>query len=284
MINFPNAKINLGLRVTAKREDGYHDLDTVFYPVPLCDILEVVVNPGPDASPLVFTSTGRTIPQSKSGNTCTKAIGLIRSHFPDLPPLQVHLHKIIPMGAGLGGGSSDGAFMLMLLNDKFNLSLSKEQLMAYALQLGSDCPFFILNSPAYATGRGEKLTPVALDLSKKTMAVVSPGIHVSTAAAFSKISIADHAPSCASVLSLPIERWKDMLVNDFEKNVFSQFPEIEEIKNHLYERGAIYASMTGTGSTVYGIFDSEPELNGLFPANYEVSIIAQGRVRSVKHV
>lgn len=281
MINFPNAKINLGLRVVAKRDDGYHDLDTVFYPISLSDILEVVVNPQDAAPQATFTFSGIPIPESKGGNICSKAIDLIRSDFKDIPPLLVHLHKVIPMGAGLGGGSSDGAFMLLLLNEKFNLSLSLEKLQEYALRLGSDCPFFIMNSPAHATGRGERLISVQVELSNKIIVVVSPGIHVSTATAFSNMTISQKVLSCAEIVTKPIEMWKDHLVNDFEKNVFNQFPDIGKIKEILYNMGAVYASMTGTGSTVYGIFDSEPDLIGLFPANHKVAIIAKGKARIV---
>lgn len=279
MINFPNAKINLGLRITSKRNDGYHNLDTVFFPIPLCDVLELVGLHASDGKDVVFHCSGKSIPESKGGNICIKAYQLIKAAFPQIPPVQIHLHKVIPMGAGLGGGSADGAFMLMLLNEKFNLSIPTEKLEAYALQLGSDCPFFIRNKPAHGSGRGEILQEIDLDLKGRTLVLISPGIHVSTATAFAAIRPMAESLSCAEAVKKPIEQWKDFLVNDFEKSVFSHFPELGVIKEKLYQKGALYASMTGTGSTVYGIFDTVPELDGLFPAAYERTVIAEGKVK-----
>jgi 4-diphosphocytidyl-2-C-methyl-D-erythritol kinase len=177
------------------------------------------------------------------------------------------------MGAGLGGGSSDGAFMLKLLNDKYKLGLGEDQLQAYALQLGSDCPFFIINQPVQATGRGEIMQPIKCSLSSKTMVLVCPGIHVSTADAFRKITLSPNAPSCDSIVERPIQEWKEKLINDFEAPVFSAFPEIAIIKEKLYDAGAVYASMTGTGSTVYGIFETSPAIKNLFPAHYQLESI-----------
>jgi 4-diphosphocytidyl-2-C-methyl-D-erythritol kinase len=177
------------------------------------------------------------------------------------------------MGAGLGGGSSDGAFMLQLLNEKYRLGIGLDQLQTYALQLGSDCPFFIINQPVQANGRGEIMQPITCNLSSKTMVLVCPGIHVSTADAFRKIKLSPNAPSCASIVERPIQEWKENLMNDFEAPVFSAFPEIATIKEKLYDAGALYASMTGTGSTVYGIFETSPSINGLFPAHYQLESI-----------
>jgi 4-diphosphocytidyl-2-C-methyl-D-erythritol kinase len=270
MIYFPNAKVNLGLRVTARREDGFHDLDTVFFPIPLNDVLEVITHSTDSADAVNFTQSGIPIPGDETSNLCIKAYHLLKKDHPNLPPILLHLHKHIPMGAGLGGGSSDGAFMLKLLNEKYRLGIGEDQLQRYALELGSDCPFFIINQPVQATGRGEIMQPISCSLSSKTMVLVCPGIHVSTADAFSKIKLSPNAPSCASIVEGPIHEWKDRLFNDFEAPVFSAFPEIATIKEKLYDAGAIYASMTGTGSTVYGIFETSPAIKSLFPAHYQL--------------
>jgi 4-diphosphocytidyl-2-C-methyl-D-erythritol kinase len=273
MIYFPNAKINLGLRVTSKREDGFHDLDTVFFPVPLHDVLEVITQSTGSADAVTFTHSGIPIPGDTSSNLCIKAYYLLKKDYPDLPSILLHLHKHIPMGAGLGGGSSDGAFMLKLLNDKYKLGIGLDQLKTYALTLGSDCPFFIINEPVQAKGRGEIMQPISCELSSKTLVLVCPGIHVSTADAFRKIKLSPDAPSCVSVIESPIQAWKDNLINDFEEPVFSAFPEIGNIKEKLYNAGALYASMTGTGSTVYGIFETSPSIKDLFPSHYQLESI-----------
>ena len=273
MIYFPNAKINLGLRVTSKREDGFHDLDTVFFPVPLHDVLEVITQSTGSADAVTFTHSGIPIPGDTSSNLCIKAYYLLKKDYPDLPSILLHLHKHIPMGAGLGGGSSDGAFMLKLLNDKYKLGIGLDQLKTYALTLGSDCPFFIINEPVQAKGRGEIMQPISCELSSKTLVLVCPGIHVSTADAFRKIKLSPDAPSCVSVIESPIQEWKDNLINDFEEPVFSAFPEIGNIKEKLYDAGALYASMTGTGSTVYGIFETSPSIKDLFPSHYQLESI-----------
>jgi 4-diphosphocytidyl-2-C-methyl-D-erythritol kinase len=273
MIYFPNAKINLGLRATSKREDGYHALDTVFFPVPLQDILEVITQSTPSAESVIFTHSGIPIPGDESANLCIKAYNLLKKDYPELPSILLHLHKHIPMGAGLGGGSSDGAFMLRLLNDKYKLGIGSEQLQAYALALGSDCPFFIINEPVQASGRGEIMQPISCTLSSKTMVLVCPGIHVSTADAFKKIALSPNAPSCASIVEGPIQEWKGKLFNDFEAPVFNAFPEIARIKETFYNAGAVYASMTGTGSTVFGIFEQRPAIKDLFPSHYQLESI-----------
>ncbi len=287
MISFPNCKINLGLRILNKREDGYHNLETVFYPVKWRDALEVVrIDDGrrtmddskttlssakateskhdsPLTTHISFSSTGLSIPGDEANNLCIKAYHLLKKDFPSLPPVQMHLHKSIPMGAGLGGGSADAAFALKILNDQFQLKLSTQQLIDYALQLGSDCPFFIVNQPCYATGRGEILETVELDLSSYHVAIVNPGIHVNTGWAFQQVQRrSDHEAwaDLRTIIQQPIETWKDQLINDFEEPVSKAYPEIASIKQQLYDEGAVYASMTGSGSTVFGIFEKQPEL------------------------
>jgi 4-diphosphocytidyl-2-C-methyl-D-erythritol kinase len=270
MIVFPNAKINLGLRITSKRCDGYHNLDTVFYPIPLKDALEIITHPDASAKEVTFTSSGLVIPGSTTSNLCIKAYQLLKANFPELPAIQMHLHKTIPMGAGLGGGSADGAFTLQLLNDKYKLNLNEEELIEMALSLGSDCPFFIKNTPVHATGRGEIMRPIQVDLSNYKIALVLPGIHVSTALAFKDCPISSSIQTCETITQHPVETWKDQLINDFEQTVFPSYPELATIKAQLYDAGAIYASMTGTGSTVYGIFNDKPDLDQVFPNNYQV--------------
>lgn len=275
MIVFPNCKINLGLRILRKRSDGYHDLETVFYPLPITDILEIIRYP---VYQKIFT-----VPLSKSGfvidgdpseNLCVKAFKLLKRDFPRLPNVQMHLHKSIPAGAGLGGGSADGAFTLQVLNKEFELGLSVEELQHYALKLGSDCPFFIVNKPCYASGRGEILEPVELDLSAYNLVIVNPGISINTGRAFLHIRPAIPEISIKEIIKQPLERWKDELVNDFESWVFKSYPSIVEIKDQLYVDGALYASMSGSGSTVFGIFarDHIPQIN--FPPDYFVRTLA----------
>jgi 4-diphosphocytidyl-2-C-methyl-D-erythritol kinase len=273
MIVFPNCKINLGLNITAKRADGYHDLETVFYPVGWKEVLEIqnskfkIQNSGG----VELTTTGLTVDGSSENNLCLKAYNLLKKDHPSLPAIQMHLHKTIPMGAGLGGGSADGAFTLKLLNKKFELNLSEAQLLDYALQLGSDCPFFILNKPCFAIGRGEMLSPVELDLSKYHFVIVHPGIHVSTADAFSKLVPKKPTVSVKEIVQQPIETWKGLLKNDFEEIVFAQHPEIAAIKNKLYDHGALYASMSGSGSAVFGIFNKYIDIN--LPPAYMIKYI-----------
>jgi 4-diphosphocytidyl-2-C-methyl-D-erythritol kinase len=269
LILFPNCKINLGLYILQKREDGFHDLETVFYPVPLQDAIEIIQHLQPTTD-VEFSSSGLEVGGNLSDNICVKAYHLLKKDFPALPAIKMHLHKTIPMGAGLGGGSADGAFTLTLLNKKFNLRINEENLLKYALQLGSDCPFFIRNNPRYATGRGEKLEGLAIDLSAFKFVLVNPQIHVATGWAFSQIKPSPRKTSLKEIISLPVGKWKGVLKNDFEEAVFAQHPQVEECKEALYNAGAVYASMTGSGSTVFGFFpkDANPVLN--FPANYFV--------------
>jgi len=269
VVIFPNCKINLGLHILQKRADGFHDLETVFYPIPLKDVVEAIRS---DA--FHFTNTGIVIEGDISGNICYKAWKMLESRHA-IPPVQLHLHKAIPAGAGLGGGSSDGAFTLKLLNQLFQLKLSTETLIDYALELGSDCPFFIINKPAYATGRGEMLRSIPLDLSSFTFVLVNPGIHVNTGWAFSQLSLDNGSLNrghIQQIISLPITEWKEKLFNDFEHIVFEKHPEINQIKATLYDAGAVYASMSGSGSTVFGIFNNSsiPAFKGF--ENYKVFI------------
>jgi 4-diphosphocytidyl-2-C-methyl-D-erythritol kinase len=267
MISFPNCKINIGLNILGKRPDGYHDLQTIYYPVAIKDALEIIVVNNP-TNDVTFCSSGIPVPGKEENNICIKAYNLLKKDFPGIPPISFHLHKAIPMGAGLGGGSADAAFLLQLLNNKFGLNLSREQLINYSLQLGSDCPFFIVNKPCFATGRGEQLEEISLDLTSYKILLVHPGIHVSTADAFSEISITQNAPDLKQLVQLPPAAWQGLITNDFENTVFDKFPEIGGIKDILYQSGALYASMSGSGSSVYGIFQKEntPAIN--FPAHY----------------
>jgi 4-diphosphocytidyl-2-C-methyl-D-erythritol kinase len=268
VVQFPNCKINLGLHIIGKRADGFHNIETVFYPVGLKDILEIVVS-----NQFEFSSTGIAIPGDASNNLCIKAYQLLKKDFPDLPGVKMHLHKHIPMGAGLGGGSADGAFTLQLLNEKFRLNLSQEQLINYAAVLGSDCPFFILNKPVFATGRGEFLEPIALDLSNYIFVLVHPGIHVNTKWAFEQIQPKTPTKSIQEIIQLPIEEWKLHLINDFEVPIMQAHPEIASIKNALYDDGAIYASMSGSGSSVFGIYPQHANIQIKKQLNYRLNII-----------
>lgn len=247
-------------------------METVFYPVSLHDALEIVQNPSPH-SDSKFTSSGLTIDSPVEENICFKAYQLVKKDFPELPALKMHLHKVIPSGAGLGGGSSDGAFTLSVLNKKFNLGLSEDQLIHYALQLGSDCPFFIRNKPCYATGRGENLEEIDLDLSNYKIVLVNPKIHVPTGKAFSKINPRDERTSIKDIVKKPVREWKDGLKNDFEAIVFNEYPEIKTIKEKLYLQGAVYASMSGSGSSVYGLFAKNTQLRFEFPSHYFIKEI-----------
>ena len=276
MLVFPNCKINLGLQVTGKRADGYHNIKTIFYPLDLKDALEIISSNYPQAS-VVFSQTGIPIAGDENDNLCIKAYHLLKKDFPDLPPVKIHLHKSIPMGAGLGGGSADGAFTLQLLNDTFHLNLSNGQLIAYALQLGSDCPFFIINKPCFAEGRGELLEPIAVSLKGYRLVLVNPGIHVNTGWAFTQLAIANNqtktikaCKTLQSIIVQPIANWKDELINDFEKPVFHQYPAIKAIKDGLYQQGALFASMSGSGSSVYAIFENENLPAFHFPESYLV--------------
>jgi 4-diphosphocytidyl-2-C-methyl-D-erythritol kinase len=255
MIDFPPVKINLGLSVIHRRPDGYHQLESVFYPVPWCDVLEVIPSGNQD---FAFSSTGLTIPGSQEKNLCYKAWAILKQDF-QIPPLQAHLHKILPMGAGLGGGSSDGAAMLKLINEVALLQLEAEQLEAYAAKLGSDCPFFIKSKPSFVSGRGEVLQEINLSLAGMHILIVMPPVSVGTAEAYSWISPSEPAHRVMDIISDPPESWKGRLVNDFEKPVSDRHPVISQIRDNLYQMGAVYAAMSGSGASVFGLFRQEPD-------------------------
>jgi 4-diphosphocytidyl-2-C-methyl-D-erythritol kinase len=263
MIVFPNAKINLGLSVLNKRKDGYHNLESIFLPVPFFDSLEFI-----ESNKLSFESSIE-IDDEKS-NSILQAYQFIKE-IKDIPPVSIYVHKNIPIGAGLGGGSADGAFMLNGLNDYFNLDLSVEQLEKLALKIGSDCPFFIQNKPKLVHGTGDILSDITISLSGYYIAVINPKIHVSTKMAFSNLKLKKNRNSDLKnvVNSTPISEWKNSIFNDFEPSIFKQYPSIESLKNQCYKLGAIYSSMSGTGSTVYGVFEKEIDLSS-FNSDYFV--------------
>lgn len=252
MLTFPNAKINLGLNITEKRPDGYHNLETIFYPIPVEDALEINI-PVDGTGKYGLHQSGLKIEGDADHNLVVKAYQLLDDEF-DLPPVDIHLFKHIPSGAGLGGGSADAAFMLKLLNEKFDLGLSPDKLEEYAARLGADCAFFIRNAPTFAEGIGNIFSPVPLSLKGYGLWLVKPDIFVSTRDAFSQIRPRRPERSLKEIVRMPVEEWKEYMVNDFEESVFPQFPEIGEIKEEMYRQGAIYASMSGSGSSVYGLF------------------------------
>jgi len=266
MLCFPNSKINIGLNIVEKRSDGFHNIESIFFPVKLCDVLETVIDESSEAGKVTFTSSGIEIPGNSNDNLCVKAYHLISKDY-QMPALKIHLHKIIPIGAGLGGGSSDAAFFINLLDEFFELNLAWGEKHHYARQLGSDCPFFIANKSAFAFERGDKLDFIEVNLKGCHLVLVHPGIHVSTQLAYSLVKPEKPKVSLNELIKLPVEEWNGKIINDFEKPVMDKFPEITEVKNKLYESGAIYTSMTGSGSAVFGIFKSKPELPK-FPANY----------------
>jgi 4-diphosphocytidyl-2-C-methyl-D-erythritol kinase len=263
MIVFPNAKINLGLSVVGKRKDCYHNIETVFYPLPLRDALELIIAPDGRQE---FSASGIAIPGNPDHNLCLKALNLLQQDF-KLPSVKIHLHKAIPLGAGLGGGSADAAFMIKLINQVFDLKLTTAQMQEYAGKIGADCPFFIENKPTFAFGKGDMFLPAEINLSGYFAVVVKPDLNVSTAAAYAGIIPRKPAVAVKEIINLPIEKWKENLKNDFEETVFKKHPEIGIIKDLLYKNGALYASMSGSGSAVYGIFGKEVDPEKYFGAH-----------------
>lgn len=273
MISFPNCKINLGLSIVAKRADGYHELETIFYPVALQDMVEII-HSDTQIPQVQFSHTGLAIPGDEANNLCIKTYHLLKKDFPNLPPVKMHLHKHIPMGAGLGGGSSDGTMVLKILNQQFNLGLKDIQIVDYAAQLGSDCAFFVYQNACHATGRGEILKPIDCDLSNYQIVLIHPGIHISTAWAFSQLTPHAKEKSLANIIEQPISTWKNELINDFEAPIINAHPVIGEIKNSLYQNGALYASMSGSGSSLFGIFPkSQPLTSQLFGTQFRVDLV-----------
>ena len=264
MLTFPNAKINIGLNIIEKRADGFHNIESVFYPVEWCDVLEIVVS---DQNEVKFQSSGLEIPGNENANLCLKAWNLLKKdHFSSISQLPIiHLHKVIPMGAGLGGGSADGAFTLKMLNEIYDLKLSNDELKNYARQLGSDCAFFIENRPVFCYDKGDQFEDFSLNLREKYVVLVNPAIHISTAEAYSGVSPKKPEISLQEALKQPISTWKENIKNDFEEKLLLKYPTIAEVKETLYQSGAIYASMTGSGSTIYGIFEKEIDLKNTFP-------------------
>ncbi|MDR3227245.1 MAG: 4-(cytidine 5'-diphospho)-2-C-methyl-D-erythritol kinase [Prevotellaceae bacterium] len=269
MIVFPNAKINLGLNVIEKRCDGFHNIETVFYPIPLCDVLEIEES---QSNTSALFNSGIIINEDSDNNLCMKSLRLIKKDF-SIPEVNIFLYKKIPFGAGLGGGSADAANVLIMLNKMFSLNINDEKLMQYAAQIGSDCAFFVKNKPQSASGKGEIMNDVNVSLSGYYLVVVKPDIFVSTAQAYANITPKQPTLRIADIVSKPIEEWKYFLKNDFETTVFSQYPEIKRIKENLYSRGAIYASMSGTGSSVYGIFANDVDMSD-FSRDYFAELLS----------
>ena len=273
MVAFPHCKINLGLNVLRKREDGYHDIETVFFPIPVFDIVEIVSN----NQTTRYTNSGIDTGEYEN-NLCVKAYHLVKNDYPSLPSASIHLHKRIPVGAGLGGGSSDASSVLLLINEKYKLGIPESKLFDYAIQLGSDCPFFLNDHASFATGRGEILSPVKLDLSEFKIVLVNPGIHVNTKEIFQKVIPSIPAKRIDKIIVQNVETWKQELENDFEKVVFPMHSELSEIKNILYRQGAEYASMTGTGSTLFGIYKKDKRIIPSFNKKYFVETISLARL------
>lgn len=275
MICFPNAKINIGLNITEKREDGLHNIESVMYPLKriVFDALEVI-EASPLPSPLgrepqvKIHTTGIRIDGNPENNLCVKVYNLIKKDYPQIPDINIYLHKVIPIGAGLGGGSADAAFFIRLLNDTFELGISWGEMHHYAKQLGSDCSFFVSNKPAFAEGKGDQLESIQLDISGYYIALICPDIHINTAQAYSGVKPKKPERSLENdIQKLPIAQWKKYIHNDFEDSIFLKHPELKKIKKKLYSLGAVYASMSGSGSSVYGIFKKQPGVKKKFPKN-----------------
>lgn len=273
MISFPCAKINLGLNIVARREDGYHDLETVFYPIPLTDSIEILNmnDEYPVDSRYTFSIDGANIEGDKDENLVVKAYNIVAKHY-DIPRVHIHLYKGIPMQAGLGGGSSDAAYMIRMLDDEFHLNMGISKMEHFASKLGADCAFFVTSEPAYATGIGDILMPIGNEkecanyLDGYWLALVKPPVAVSTKEAYAGITPKKPVKCCRDIVLQPVETWKDELVNDFEESIFANHPELATIKQSLYDKGATYAAMSGSGSSIFGIFKNKPEgIAELFP-------------------
>lgn len=267
MICFPNAKINLGLNIVSQRNDGFHNLETIFYPINLKDGLEIINSESQEQ--YQFFQTGIKIDGDPSTNIVIKALELVKNHSKiNIPNIDIHLLKKIPTGAGLGGGSSDAAFMLKLLNEAYKLGIPNNELIELALQIGADCPFFLYNKPAFASGIGNQLEPIDLDLSGMYLLIVKPDVFISTKEAYSMVSPKSPTLSLKEIVTRPLYEWKELMKNDFEDPIFKKYPQICKIKQQLYDLGATYASMSGSGSSLYGIFNVKPDFQNLFNNHY----------------
>ncbi|HET6244046.1 MAG: 4-(cytidine 5'-diphospho)-2-C-methyl-D-erythritol kinase [Bacteroidetes bacterium] len=261
MIVYPNAKINIGLHVIEKRLDGFHTIETVFLPIGLSDILEVIINKASKEKHVEFSTSGIFIPGNPSENICVKIYEKLKINF-NLPALKIHLHKIIPVGAGLGGGSSDAAFFIKIIDALCELNLDKEKKLYYSEQAGSDAPFFIENKISFAQGKGEKIFPLLIDLKGLYLVLINPKIHISTVDAYSGVTPKKPNISLKNlIVETPIENWKEVIRNDFEESIFKKYPQFQSLKQNLYLSGAVYAAMSGSGSSLYGFFREKPELN-----------------------
>jgi len=256
MLTFPNIKINIGLNITGKRVDGFHDIESVFYPIPFFDALEIILS-----DKFSFEIEGLQVTSHPEENLCVKAYRLLEKEF-NLPPVNIFLLKKVPSGAGLGGGSADASFTLKMLNDIFGLKLTVQQLEDFASVLGSDCPFFIQNNPAFITGRGENISQVDLSLKRWYITLVLPAVHISTKEAFANIHLRQPSCSIIDIIKKPVETWKDAITNDFEDYVFKSYPELKKIKDELYYSGAAYVSLSGSGSAIYALSEKPLIING----------------------
>lgn len=264
MVSFPNAKINLGLDITEKRTDGFHNIESCFYPVNWSDALEII-----PSTELQFSSSGLAIPGDNNSNLCLKAYNALKKDF-NLPPVHIHLLKNIPIGAGMGGGSSDAAFTLILLNNSYKLGLSNAQMEDYIRPLGSDCAFFINNKPVIAFEKGDQFKQTSLTLKNYWISIVYPSLHISTKEAYSGVIPQKPENDIATIIQSDISNWKQLLKNDFETSLFPKYPVLKNIKETLYNEGAIYASMTGSGSAIYGIFSTEKSMKSFFNKEYNL--------------
>ncbi|MBP5689186.1 MAG: 4-(cytidine 5'-diphospho)-2-C-methyl-D-erythritol kinase [Muribaculaceae bacterium] len=271
MISFPNAKINLGLNIVERRPDGYHDLETVFYPIGLTDVLEIVPAKGGEST---LTTYGNPVDCPAEKNLVMKALRLMQQHY-DVPEVDIYLYKHIPDGAGLGGGSSDASSTMLMLNEMFDLGVEKAELARLAATLGADCPFFIYNQPMMATGIGEILTPINVSLKGMYLFLVKPAVSVPTKVAYSRVTPAPSISPLEADLAMNVNLWNGVVKNDFEPSVFAEFPELAEIKSTIEKGGALYASMSGSGSSIFGIFDDvnmAEKMRGKFD-NYSTYVI-----------
>jgi 4-diphosphocytidyl-2-C-methyl-D-erythritol kinase len=264
MIGFPNGKINIGLSVTGKRPDGFHNIETIMVSVEIHDVLEIIISPDNIFS---FSTSGIKISGGTNDNLLVKAYELLQKDF-QLPAVKIHLHKVIPLGAGLGGGSSDAALTITLINKLFSLGLTTDQMKDYARKLGSDCPFFIENKAAFATGRGDEFEFLDFSLKGKSLMIIKPDIHIATAEAYSWIHPLKKENTLKELIKLPVHNWRNLVINDFEAEVMKRYHVVQMIRDELYEMGALYASMTGSGSAVFGIFDNPVNPLGHFQNHF----------------